>query len=373
MPRNNIYLIIAESGRALAVSAAKAGYQCHVIDRFNDTDTAAASLSQCRVNTGDNHGLDTRHLSQLLEPFRKTPLAGIVTGSGLELNPAWLEDLSEDWPLLANAGNTLRECKSPECFFAMLDEAGIAHPEISHSPVHSRDNWLQKRIAAAGGGHITPYKSGEPVMPQHYLQQRVEGRPFSIVFIADGRQANLAGISETRCRDVGGNDFRYRGAVGLGGMAGHLLTPFAGLATLITEKFRLRGLCGLDVIVTPSGDIKVLEVNPRPTATFPLHENRASLFEAHVRAFKGELARLPKPGTFRAHEVIYNNSSGTMPQITWPDWVTDRTATGEQLVAGQPLCTVHAKAGSLVAVKKLLAERVKRFMDHAGSMELEAA
>jgi len=372
MPRNNIYLIIAESGRALAVSAVKAGCQCHVIDRFNDEDTAAVSLSQSRVNTG-NHGLDTRYLSQLPESFIQTPLAGIVTGGGLELNPDWLEELSEDWPLLANTGRTLRDCKSPERFFTMLDEAGIAHPSISLRPVHSRENWLLKCVAASGGGHIIPYKSGDPVMPQHYLQQRIKGRSFSIVFLADGRQANLAGISETWCRDVSSNDYRYRGAVSLGGVGRDLLTPFAGLASLITEKYRLRGLCGLDVIVDPAGEIHVLEVNPRPTATFPLHENSGSLFDAHIRAFRGETVRLPKPETFSAHEVIYNNRSGTMPRITWPDWVTDRPLPGEQLVAGQPLCTVHAKAGSLVAVKKLLAERVKRFMDHAVSKELEAA
>ena len=49
MSRNNQFLIISQSGRALAASAKRAGIDTHVIDFFADEDTVESTLSNHSV------------------------------------------------------------------------------------------------------------------------------------------------------------------------------------------------------------------------------------------------------------------------------------------------------------------------------------
>jgi len=130
----------------------------------------------------------------------------------------------------------------------------------------------------------------------------------------------------------------------------------------LAPAFNLKGLCSLDFIVEENGQYSILEINPRPTATFELYEIQEGLFAQHLAAFDGKVAK-PEldtesgEGQSRALWVLYAGKSITIPHLEWPDWATDRPMPGKLIASGEPICTIRAAANSARESKTLLKKR----------------
>ena len=76
--------------------------------------------------------------------------------------------------------------------------------------------------------------------------------------------------------------FTYGGAVSISReeLPDHISCSMERAAQEIVSSFGLRGLASLDMIVNDNGWV-LLEVNPRPSATFELHEGEESFLAAH--------------------------------------------------------------------------------------------
>ena len=372
MPQSRPYLIIAQSGRALAASAAAAGITTHVIDRFADLDTRTFTLST-RIIAGLESGLDTHQLMDIIADFSKTPLAGIVVGSGLESYPEVLDVLSSRWRLYGNNTEVVRRCKDPEQSTSLLVNLGIPHPETSIQSKASSNDRLLKQTGGAGGGHIRKYTNTDGIPTHYYIQEKLEGRSLSIIFLANGRNARVVGINETWSYAPHIYDYRYAGAVTLSNVGTELYASFEKAIQLLTHELHLVGLCGLDVIVDDTGQLYVLEINPRPTATFELHENNNSLFYAHIMACQGKLIVLPDQNQdCRGHEVIYAGSDLHVPQLKWPEWVVDCPRPGVRIATGEPICTIQAAAISPGDVRDRLAQRKASIYKQLGLQRVAA-
>jgi predicted ATP-grasp superfamily ATP-dependent carboligase len=129
----------------------------------------------------------------------------------------------------------------------------------------------------------------------------------------------------------------------------------------------------MDFIVEESGKYSILEVNPRPTATFELYETDRSLFTQHLAAFQGKITEpeLDETGS-RALGLLYAGKSITIPRLDWPDWVTDRPQAGKQITTGEPVCTVHAEGLAVEDVKQQLKTRLANLRESFG-FTVEAA
>jgi predicted ATP-grasp superfamily ATP-dependent carboligase len=107
----------------------------------------------------------------------------------------------------------------------------------------------------------------------------------------------------------------------------------------------LRGLNGIDFMLDQNG-WKLLELNPRPTATLELWDvaPMPSLLKLHVQAFLGRLpAALPSLTWSLAVAVVYASDQLAIPaDFVWPDWCSDRPSAGSLIAAGEPICTVRA-------------------------------
>jgi NAD(P)-dependent dehydrogenase (short-subunit alcohol dehydrogenase family) len=82
-----IYLLVALSGRALAVAARRAGRRTVVADLFGDTDTRASAEASLVVEGDFDDGFDAAALlaaAERLAPASPTARFGLVYGSGLE-------------------------------------------------------------------------------------------------------------------------------------------------------------------------------------------------------------------------------------------------------------------------------------------------
>jgi uncharacterized protein len=354
---NRPCLVIAESGRALAASAARAHIKTHVIDRFADIDTRKYALTTRRVSA--NHkGFCAQELKDALDDYAHIPLTGVVVGSGLESQPELLDIINANFSLLGNQSECVRTCKHPILFFSLLESLHIPFPPFQLKTTGDSRGWLIKRIGGAGGQHIGYVTHAVELSTDQYFQEFIKGRSLSLTFIANGKQAQVFGVNETWTRDPENYDFCYAGAITLPEIDNPVITKLREISNLLVKHLGLVGLCGIDVIVDSDGECYVLEVNPRPTATFELYERGNSLFYAHLLACEGRLVPLQQQYIKSCgHEIIFAPVDLHIAETGWPGWVVNRPCSDVQIATGEPICTIRAAANSPDEVRKILEQR----------------
>ncbi|MGH8520527.1 MAG: ATP-grasp domain-containing protein [Gammaproteobacteria bacterium] len=354
------YLIIGQSGRALAQSAHQSRAAVHVVDLFADRDTHDWARSVTRVPPG-SWGFDREALCAAIERVGAGDrIAGVVAGSGFEQDPTLLDVLPAGTELLGNAAEIVRSVKDPVSFFGALSRLGIPYPETRSSPAGDSRGWLRKRIGGSGGMHVLPLGADGQCPPGHFLQRAVAGRAHSVIFAANGRRAAIVGYNAI-WQEPG--RFTYRGAIADRSLPARVRTDLAEGILELTAAFGLRGLCGADFIVDDDERWVLLEINPRPTASFELHERDGGLFTVHVDACRGRLpVRISaQEKKIAAVRVLYAPHALRIPR-PWRGWSRDWPAPGTRVRAGEPICTVHAAGYEPGPVTRLLDTRCQRLL-----------
>jgi predicted ATP-grasp superfamily ATP-dependent carboligase len=359
MDRSIPVLIAAASGRALAASARRGGYAPLVADAFGDQDTLAVVSGHAQVDLL-NRPVDDEKLIAALEVLARghDPI-GIVCGSGFEDRADLLTRLAARWRLLGNAPEIVARLKDPLAFATICRAAGIPHPETSLAPPPEPSGWLVKRAGGAGGQHIRPAGSGHAAPAGAYYQRHVEGVPVSALLLANGRDVMVLGFSAQWSSPTSRRPFRYGGAVRPAPLAEDLRQALTAAIERLVAEIPLVGLNSADFLIDRE-DFHLLEVNPRPGATFDLFELRTnSLFALHVDACAGRLpAQVPAFDSGRAGAILYaRRDIAAIPPLDWPEWVADRPVAGSRVNAGGPLCSVFAEAATAAQARALVEER----------------
>jgi predicted ATP-grasp superfamily ATP-dependent carboligase len=210
------------------------------------------------------------------------------------------------------------------------------------------------------------------------VQERIEGVPGSVVFVAAGRRAVPLGVSRQLIGDAafGAGPWRYCGNVlGAGGDPHFadeesLTASACSLAQVVAEEFGLVGVNGVDFIAR-DGVPYAIEVNPRYSASMELVERRhaLSIFGAHADACtSGALpdfdfaaahrgARAVGKGiVFARRDVCMGNTRQWLGDAT----VRDVPHPGERIPAGRPVCTVFAEGNDASSCYAALVRRAER-------------
>lgn len=345
-------VIAGVSTRALAASAARAGYHVIAVDAFGDLDLRQiADVVSGRLVEGAR-----------FQP-RTAAIAADQTAGGMacytsnfENYPAAVGRLGERRTLLGNPASVLRRVRNPVLLMHTLDQLGFTVPETRSVPPtdgSGRGSWLLKPRRSGGGHGITVWRRNQPVRRSYYLQQRLAGVPGSILFAADGQDAVVLGVTRQIVgdRNMGARGFRYCGSL-LGAPA--ILFPdqpavtdvARRLASAIAKEFTVRGLNGIDFIAT-NGVPCPIEVNPRYSASMELLERgRAlSIFEVHERACRGALPKRVKAAGVQGKAVVFARRNVIMGDTR--EWLEDTSVAdipraGERILRGRPICTVFA-------------------------------
>ena len=350
-------LIAAQSGRALAAAARRAGYRPLVVDLFGDSDTRALATGYRQVRGRFGVGVAGLAVLDALDELALAsaqPPLGVVLGSGFEASPALIQAIDERFGLIGASADTVASLKDPMGFARLLAELGIGHPQVRLEPVALSSGWLAKRRGSSGGGHIRKARSNR-LAPGRYLQRAVEGEPVSVTFLADGRRAQVVARTCQWVSPGRGAAWRYGGAIEPGGPPA--IDPEIEMAIgRIVAATRLRGLASADLMVAPDR-WWLLEINPRPGATLDcLDRRRTPLFERHCRASRGELGEAEAPPQEAAGSMIVyaRRRIARVPEIAWPAFVADRPERGSAIEAGAPICTVAATGTETAEVRRLL-------------------
>lgn len=361
MPDTPAVLIAAASGRALAQSARRGGYQPLVADFFADQDTVALAHDHVRIEHGLARGMDEEKLlAAIAKLSRSRQPIGVVCGTGFEDRPQLLARIAQRWRLLGNDPQTVTRVKDPHAFAALCGDCNIPHPDTIPSPPSESTGWLAKRKGGAGGSHIASVSAQDFAHDEFYFQRVTPGVPVSVLFLADGRRAMTLGFSAQWASPTAQRPFRYGGAVRPAALAPGMEDALASSLHRLMQTIPLVGLNSADFLVDRD-EFRLLEINPRPGATLDVFEPaEGSLFSLHVAACKGQLVTAaPCLDGARAAAIVYaERDIAAVPATQWPDWTADRPGPGTVIKAGEPLCTVMAAAATAAAARAGVDERL---------------
>lgn len=296
-------VILGASVRALATSAARAGWTVYAADLFCDVDLQAVAQAAAAVaHAGD--GTSPGYPWSLVPAAAEFPPDAVWCYTGaIENHPELVDAVARVRPLAGNPAECLRRLRDPLAVAAATAAAGLAFPETRLSPdsVPRDGTWLVKPLAGAGGRGIRWWtqatqsgrRDAAMPSPQSIWQRFVPGLPMSAAYCFSRRRAHLLGFSrqligEPWCH---AGPFAWCGAVTLSTVADlprgmHFGDALERLGDVLAERFQPMGLVGVDLVVDSEGRLTVIEINPRATASMELFERSGvgSIANSHLAA-----------------------------------------------------------------------------------------
>lgn len=361
-------LIAAQSGRALAEAARRAGLRPYVADLFGDADTLELADAHRPLSGAFGSGrLGVEALLAALDDLAGeagTRPLGVVLGSGFEGAPDLMAALAARFPLLGAAPDTVARLKDPQGLAALCAALAIPHPPIRLDPVPDPENWLLKRVGGSGGSHIRRAGRGR-APPGGYFQAWVPGRPHALNILSDGAGIRVLALTEQWCAPSPLRPFRYGGALARGAGEPDSVPPairaeIAAAVARLAARTGLKGLASADCLVAEDS-WWLTEINPRPGATLDVLDRRGTpLLTAHIAASLGKMPPPdPDPVDAAASEICYaSRDFAPVPAFAWPDHVRDRPRPGTAVRRDAPLCTVLATGAEAGATKDRLRARI---------------
>jgi len=370
-------LLCGVSARAAAESAAHAGFDVTALDAFADRDRHP-SVRAC--------SLDRRFsASAAADAARNITCDAVAYLSPFENHPDAAAALAQGRTLWGNAPEVLRRVRDPIAVEDALRRRGFPTPRVGRTG-DATGQWLLKPLASGGGRRIQPWRPGDPVDDDHYLQEWIEGVPGSIVFVAAAGRACPLGVCRQLVGDAafGAIGYQYCGNILASGDAAvfeqypALRDAACALARGVAEEFGLVGVNGVDFVARDAAPYPV-EINPRWCASMELVERAYHLgvFGAHAAACAATTlpdfdfvhvqrvspcAVIGKAVVFARRAVIVGDT-GMWLEETCEDGaaaIRDVPHPGERIPAGRPVCTVFAAAPDAQGCHAALARRAER-------------
>ena len=363
---NKVLIIAAISSRAYVQAAVDAGFTVIAIDAFCDVDTQKMALKMLLVKV-ENGQFIAKDFYAALATLDLSNALGLCIGAGFEASPVmlhYLAKLSRQILLIANQANTIENIKNPSRFFAFCDTVNMCYPVTQLTRPASTIGWLQKQIGGSGGAHIKAVLPLELVQNTAVYYQKLQaGTPYSCLFLADTKHAQVIGFNEQWCNaspeDSSVLPYRFGGAVSHAELEESIKNCIIDFITKATLDFGLKGINSCDFLLHQN-TIYMLEINPRLSASLQLVQaKKGNLFAAHVQACMEELKVWPTiEKKSRAMHIIYANKTAHVPpDMDWPDWVSDIPQPNSEIPAGAPICTVIACARTAKLAKQKVLQR----------------
>jgi uncharacterized protein len=354
-------IVTGYSARALAASAARAGFAPLSIDVFGDDDMRAVSAASVKLDGGLSEGLTLDKVARAVETLigAHDPV-GLVYGAGFEHQPETIAAIARKTKVFGNAAKTLMRAKDPLTLAQVCEAHGLRHPQIAFTAPDEPELWLMKRRGGAGGAHITTAEAARRASPDCYFQRRVAGASLSALFLASEDNVEMIGLSLQWTAPTLASPFRYGGAVGPVEIDPAQAEEIARAVAAIASGLDLVGLNSADFLVSTDA-VWLIEINPRPGATLDVFEsNAAPLFARHLAACEGRRMAASPSFAVKAAEIVYAPHDVVVRRRgDWPDWAVDRSPTGTQIAADDPVCTVLGSGATVDLARACASERAR--------------
>ncbi len=373
--------VVGASVRAFAESAFRAGWAVHAADLFGDIDLCRVAVDSIRVSAapGYPHGLPAA--------IAASPPGPCVYTGAIENHPEIIAALARERPVAGCGAAAVTEVRDPRRLAAAIRTAGGSFPETFADPagLPCDGTFVVKPLASAGGRGISRWRGGATSPAGGRVWQRfIAGESWSAAFVAASRGCRLIGASHQLVGRgwCGAGPFAYCGSVGvpLDHVGGPLHATFERLGAALTSTFGLVGLFNIDLVIDARGDVHVIEVNPRPTASMELVERATgeSLATTHLAAC-GWPSPLPHRPAFRDGPPVWSKGvvfaardggdivireDGFEPvTAAWSEAdgmpaIADIPRPGSRIPPGAPILTVFARGETAERSLMILRQRV---------------
>ena len=336
-------LIIGHSTRYLVCAGKRAGYTVYSLDHFGDVDLLrCADKYACFDEIADDDEL-LSILDRLNWDFDV-----IILGTGFEY-----ADLERGgYRVLNNPPDIARSIGNKKSFAGKMGSLGFPHPEIYDIDDDFRYPVMVKPIYGVGGIENRLVYSREEICgcgDDLLIQEYIEGIPASVSVIATRDDAVAISVNEQLIGTpwLSTHRFAYSGNV----------TPFQSeydcemreIAVSLVRKLGLIGSNGVDFLITDKGPV-VIEVNARFQGTLDTVEQVSgiSVFDAHVKAFSGELPDIDPDNVsenrFAGRAIVFADHDLTIDEVISErlarEPIQDIPQIGCRIPAGDPVTTV---------------------------------
>jgi predicted ATP-grasp superfamily ATP-dependent carboligase len=358
---NKTLIIAAVSATGYAKAAVDCGFDVVTFDLFADADTCKIAKFAFKLKLTEG-GVDLADFKRQFSTLKLEAYAGFLYGSLFDNAPDLLAWVAEKILVLGNISQLLRVVKGLD-FFPLLNSLKIQYPETkwlkndTHLIIKQPEKWLVKQLGGTGGLHVKPALSkgnrGD------YLQQKIEGTPISLLFIANGEHAQTVGVNQQFVSATQALPYRFAGAVSQIVIAEEVRVYLENVARQLTQALGLHGCNSLDAIFDGER-VWILELNPRLSATFCLYPN---LMQAHIQGCAGNLVELPEQVSSLAQLIVYADKEIKIPaDFIWPSDVmhvpnVEKNAHYISIAQGEPVCTVLAESKTARVAQQLVYEK----------------
>jgi len=366
--------IIGFNARPIACSAKKAGASVYVSDYWGDDDLSACCDEWIAILTPtpgarQRQPLDVPIYEGLVENLfyltLKTELDYVIVGSGFDDHVHALYPLHKEGLLVGCSPQQMERARDFKSLSKIAESLKIGIPrrvtvetpdEVIENSGEFNFPFLVRPIHSGGGSGIRYVRNstdvvkafGDPEDGEYeprVVQEYIRGSDISCSILAAGDlalsvsvQGQLIGMPST-----GRNcDFAYCGNYYPSGLQDEVVSKIEEVSEIISSKLGLYGSIGIDFVVDKSGQIWLMEVNPRIQGTLELIEaaGNLSVTSLHVLASQGVLPKsIPdiQPGV---KMIVYSRRDGKVPNLAQYSNSVDRTPTGVMVNMRDPICTV---------------------------------
>jgi len=371
--------VIGFNARPIALSLKHSNAKAFVSDYWGDTDLRESS-NDCIAILSPTPGirqrqpLDVPVHEALVENFllltTNVQIDFVLIGSGFDDDSNALTPIEELGLLKGNSILRMKRAREHTRLNKIAKKLDLRRPKEFVTSIDDVNNHVEKigypyllrPLKSGGGSGIRLIRN--PLNLQTFIErQSVQEQKFRIQEYVPGFDTSasiLSSESDARSLSVQGQLIGMPTAgknCGFG-YCGNYYPPFipkvltdriAETSEEICKELNLLGSNGVDFIIDASGEIWLMEVNPRIQGTLEMleHAGSGSITEMHVRATDGELVtKLPtlKPVV---KMIVYSRRSGAVPDLSKFPNVMDRTPKDVIVHLGDPICTVIETGTSL--------------------------
>lgn len=306
-PSQSPLIVFGASARAAVHSARRSGIQAIGIDLFGDVDLDP-SAPELTSQTNLDNVLDTTplDLSEYPSGFESRLPGGRASQwmdvSGFENAPDLIDRMRARGTHLGNSGHVVNQVRDPRLLDELLVSNGLPSAWCFDASRLTRGKWLLKPKSSAGGLGLTRIDLDcDPARLHEYqrrmqtwlergqqIQKFISGKTYGAVFLATPRQVECQGVT---CllngrSELSAPGFAYCGSIGPFQLPESIRLQIESMGELIGNRFGLRGLFGIDVVVHDKG-CWLIEVNPRYTASVEVLEiaTNRPLLATHMHCF----------------------------------------------------------------------------------------